>query len=193
MSGGPSTHPTWALLTPGGFAMSTSTYYQRFLTTEERFWAKCDKNGPPWNGTPCWVWTGYLTKRGYGHFRNGLAMLGAHRWAYEAIKGTIPTGFELDHLCRVPACVNPEHLEAVSHRVNILRGNSFAAREAQRPRCNKGHPFDLFNTRFLSRGGRECRACRRKEPCLWGRLRSRPLRIFPKISRERKAVRGAGR
>ena len=75
-------------------------------------WYTEDENG-------CWLWTGRVNKStGYGEQANDLA----HRLFYESLVGEIPAGLELDHLCRVHRCVNPSHLEAVTHRVNVLRG-----------------------------------------------------------------------
>lgn len=122
-------------------------------TIEERFWAKIDKNGP--NG--CWMWKGTLDKDSYGMF--GRDSLKAHRITYEWLLGPIHVGLEIDHLCRIPGCVNPNHLEAVPHRINVLRGNNRAAQNAKRTHCIRGHPFDLFNTRFRQTGGRGCKAC----------------------------------
>jgi hypothetical protein len=82
--------------------------------------------------TPCFVWLGNVSGRGYGIFGEGTGesyrKIYAHRRAYEASKGEIPEGLEIDHLCRVHACVNPEHLEAVTHAENVRRG--YAARRA---------------------------------------------------------------
>ena len=71
----------------------------------------------------CWLWTG--SKRnviGHGKFAVGVKAVLAHRWSYEIFKGTIPEGLELDHICKVPSCVNPNHLEPVTHQENLLRG-----------------------------------------------------------------------
>jgi hypothetical protein len=78
------------------------------------FWAKVQKlqNG-------CWLWLGSCNKR-YGYFKTRIQ---AHRYAYELMIGPVPDGLELDHLCRNRYCVNPSHLEAVSHRTNVLRGS----------------------------------------------------------------------
>lgn len=130
------------------------------------------RNGPPivrfWNyvwrcGDGCWLWTGRPNQRsGYAEFSAGGDRLHvkAHRWAYEYFVGPIPDGLQLDHLCRVRHCVNPDHLEAVTQRENIMRGESFAARNAQKTRCYRGHPLDGENLYIQpSNGGRFCRAC----------------------------------
>lgn len=82
----------------------------------------------------------------------------AHRLAYELVKGTIPAGFTIDHLCRTPACVNPSHLEAVTGRENTLRGISPTAVNAAKVTCNRGHPLEGPNLRMY-RGVRVCRKC----------------------------------
>lgn len=72
--------------------------------------------------TPCWVWTGAKQSAGYGALRVDGRVVLAHRHAYEQAVGPIPAGLQLDHLCRVTDCVNPEHLEPVTNRENVLRG-----------------------------------------------------------------------
>ena len=97
------------------------------------------------------------------HFKGGPTIFKyAHRLAYENIAGPIPYGLTLDHLCRNPTCVNPWHLEAVSQRENVLRGNSPMARQARQTRCKRGHDFTESNTwRKPSRPNhRECRICK---------------------------------
>lgn len=84
-------------------------------TAEERFWSKVSKTAN------CWNWTGCILKAGYGQFYNKKKMY-THRYSYELHKGLIPEGLVLDHLCRNRACCNPEHLEAVTNKVNIGRG-----------------------------------------------------------------------
>jgi hypothetical protein len=86
-------------------------------TFEERFWSKivCDLT------TRHWLWTGGLS-HGYGIFTSGGRNLPAHRVAWELLVGPIPDGQEIDHVCRVIACVWPPHLEPVTHAVNIKRG-----------------------------------------------------------------------
>lgn len=110
------------------------------------------------DGTGCWLWTRGKTAKGYGVVYHCGKQLYAHRVAYELVKGPIPDGLELDHLCRVHACINPDHLEAVTHKVNTHRGNT-GAHNARKTACKQGHPFDEANTYIRQGGGRHCRAC----------------------------------
>lgn len=133
-------------------------------TPEERFWEKVNKNGPIFRQRPdlgpCWSWLGRL-RNGYGAFSvKGGRQVRAHRWSYEKSFGAVPDGLELDHLCRNRICVNPSHLEAVTHRVNTLRSDNACALHARQTHCMRGHPFDEANTYVRPNGGgRTCRAC----------------------------------
>jgi len=115
----------------------------------------------------CIVWTRTLN-RGYAKIRVGGRKVYAHRYAYEQKYGPIPKGLELDHLCRTPACINADHLEPVSHPVNMGRGYW-----AQKTHCANGHLFNKTNTRYRKEGGRACRSCARirtaKRRALYGR------------------------
>jgi DNA-directed RNA polymerase subunit RPC12/RpoP len=114
-----------------------------------RFWDKVEVDGV------CWEWAAGRNSAGYGYFRSSTGSRRAHRIAYEHLVGPIPSGLTLDHLCRNRSCVNPDHLEPVTHRENVLRGSGIAAQQARRhvcPRC--GQQYDLTKT-----GYRRCRAC----------------------------------
>jgi hypothetical protein len=128
----------------------------------ERFWARVEK------GPSCWLWTGSINSvTGYptvGILRSLGSGGYAHRVSYILAWGRIPRGLTIDHLCRVRACVNPAHLEAVTSRENTLRSPvTLAALNARKTHCPKGHPYSGANL-YLSRDGRarSCRACRRK-------------------------------
>jgi hypothetical protein len=136
---------------------------------EERFNAKVNKNGPvpeyrPDLG-PCWLWTASCTD-GYGQIGAGsrtdgsFRVLKAHRIAYELHIGPIPEGLEPDHLCRVRHCVNPWHLEPVTHQVNMQRG--FPGAHGLKTHCPAGHEYAGENLYLRPNGGRICRACRRR-------------------------------
>lgn len=74
--------------------------------------------------TGCWIWQRATSRSGYGNVCVDRTYFRAHRVYYERFKGPIPEGLEIDHLCRNRSCVNPEHLEAVTHRVNVHRGRT---------------------------------------------------------------------
>ncbi len=108
----------------------------------------------------CWVWPGVKAKGGYGKTkRNGRTML-VHVLAYESEFGPVPPGLQLDHLCKNTACANPAHLQPVTCRENIMRGEGVAAKNARKTHCPKGHPYGGKNLRFKDGGRRRrCRAC----------------------------------
>ena len=98
--------------------------------------------------TGCWMWLGATNKRGYGHMSVRRTFIDIHRLSYEFYKGLIPLGLQIDHLCRTPSCANPDHLEAVSPSINVLRGNTLPAQQAKQTHCKRGHPLDLLNSYF---------------------------------------------
>jgi hypothetical protein len=127
----------------------------------ERFLAKIDFAGPvmPGMNTPCWLWTAGKHPKGYGAvwFDGGMRL--AHRIIYELLSSVIPANKQLDHLCLNHPCVNPAHLEVVTQRVNILRGNGLSARRARQSHCLRGHEFSTANTMVTRLGQRKCRTC----------------------------------
>jgi hypothetical protein len=127
----------------------------------ERFWQLASVTDRMFDGEPCWAWGNVPGTNGYGRTQvNGKRWL-AHRVAYDLLVGPIPKGLTIDHLCRNTWCVNPAHLEAVTLRVNNLRGGNAAAVNARKTHCKRGHPFDKENTHIAVGGGRVCRTCRR--------------------------------
>ncbi|MFE7077907.1 HNH endonuclease signature motif containing protein [Streptomyces sp. NPDC057620] len=137
----------------------------------EKFWSKV--NGG--DVETCWIWTGATNGVRYGSFTGGSGrQVLAHRWAYEALRAEIPAGLSLDHLCRNPTCVNPWHLEPVTQRINLLRGETITARKAAQTHCESGHPFDSANTYRSPNGTRKCRAC--------GAARARRYRATHKLA-----------
>lgn len=119
-------------------------------TAEGRFWEKVQKTDK------CWIWIAAIGKEGYGRFavtREKIRL--AHRFSYELAKGPVPVGLDLDHLCRVKRCVNPEHLEAVTRTENARRG----LKGVLSTHCYRGHEY---TGELDSRGWRRCRACVRE-------------------------------
>ena len=111
----------------------------------------------------CWLWRGSFYGNGYGRLGHGPDVLLAHRVSYELHVGPIPDGLTIDHLCRVPACVNPAHLEAVTFRENVLRGVSPPAQGARRTECPAGHPYTPDNLKtYKGCRGRMCLTCARE-------------------------------
>lgn len=127
--------------------------------------ATLDRFGGKVNVVPsgCWEWTANRNNKGYGMFHvkvgDRWVKVLAHLWLYQQVFGPMALGLESDHLCRTRICVNPWHLEAVTHLENVRRGLSGQLRFAVQTACKRGHPFDEANTRWDAQGHRTCRAC----------------------------------
>lgn len=113
----------------------------------------------------CWLWTAAIGSGGYGCFHISQKQRLAHRVSYTLVRGEIPEGLTLDHLCRVRHCVNPSHLEPVSIRINTLRGNGPSSVNSTKTHCPEGHEYDSANTSIkVSVNGakrRRCSTCHR--------------------------------
>lgn len=108
----------------------------------------------------CWLWTGARSgSRRYGSGTYAGRVRPAHRIAIALHTGSLPpSDMDVDHLCRVTLCVNPDHLEVVPHRENVLRGAAIQANNARKTHCIRGHEFTPENT--IGRGGhRRCARC----------------------------------
>ena len=131
----------------------------RVLTTEEAWQKISTKIAKDESG--CWTYVGRLDRYGYGKV-DIPKMTITHRVAYEALVGPIPDGLVIDHLCRNRACCNPDHLEPVTNRANLMRGETDAARRAAQTHCIHGHEFSVSNTRIRKDGTRTCIECSRE-------------------------------
>lgn len=121
---------------PAPIARKTSTHWgklkghpQKYIKGHRGKMARRVWNDSLWDvrdaghSTPCWIWKGVTDPLGYGRISKGAAGSAlAHRESYVQSGRSIPPGASLDHLCRNPSCVNPDHLDPVTHRENILRG-----------------------------------------------------------------------
>jgi hypothetical protein len=113
----------------------------------------------PEPNTGCTLWIGALFKTGYGKLSKDGKYKRAHRLAYELARGPIPSGLQIDHLCRVRSCVNVAHMEVVTNRQNTLRGVGRTAVNARKTHCLRGHEFTPQNTYRYANNQRTCRIC----------------------------------
>ena len=111
----------------------------------------------------CWLWTGCVGSHGYAQVAVEAGTTIVHRILYEEKYGIIPEHLECDHLCRVRCCVNPDHLELVTRRENVRRGEAPAGKKMNQTHCQNGHPLSGPNL-LISKGrygpNRRCRICR---------------------------------
>lgn len=134
------------------------------MNASDRFFAKVQ---PATDGSGCLLWIGAKTTSkkdmdGYGVFYADGRYIPAHRWLLERAYG-IPAGLQVDHLCRVPSCVRPSHLEIVTQAENLRRGR----RHANPPtHCKHGHAYTEENV-YRWRGRRICRTCLARRTKAW--------------------------
>lgn len=133
------------------------------MKIEDRWWKKVDVRADG-----CWEWMGSRDRQGYG--RISVQRIGrlAHRVGYEMLVGPVPSGLELDHLCRVRCCVNPQHLEPVTHAENVRRGMAGVMNNHndRKTHCPYGHPLSGPNL-LIASSGRKCRECMRARTRRW--------------------------
>lgn len=121
-----------------------------------RFWSHVDI------GTDGhWLWRAAVNEKGYGTWRLRGATTLVHRFSYEHFVGKIPNGLQIDHLCRTPSCVNPDHLEPVTHDENQRRGKNGVLR-VEKVECKHGHSLSGDNLYVFKDGSRGCKECRRR-------------------------------
>lgn len=118
--------------------------------------------------TGCWEKHGWVNNAGYGQVRIGKKFYLMHRLAWEGVNGPIPAGLTIDHLCRNRCCSNPDHLEAVTHRENLMRSpTQITAVHARKTHCIRGHEFTPENTKIRASKngapGRVCIACEKQK------------------------------
>lgn len=147
------------------------------LDAVTRFWIKVNKDGPipqcrP-NLGPCWIWTAGCGSQGYGiHWVDGKK-ISSHRYSLQLAGINIPERMQPDHLCRIRRCIRPSHLEVVTHRENLLRGEGFAATNAKKTHCPRGHSYSGYNVIINKRRHlRSCRICAVAKTKAWRKKRN---------------------
>jgi len=143
--------PRQAVLLAGGVAFGST---DRMSDAEARFWSRVDKSDA------CWMWQGPTERAGYGRVYWKGKTRYAHRVSFELSRGPIPDGLDIDHLCRNRGCVNPAHLDPVTHEENCRRSPVIM----ERPGVGKcGHVLDYTGPD----GRRGCRKCRYEAVKRW--------------------------
>jgi hypothetical protein len=154
--------PQWRLKEKPRFCSIACRGKDQTRRAQEAFNARFDANVIIIDGG-CWPWIGGRNKAGYGWLCDPFThkVEFTHRISYTRHIGPIPDGLTIDHLCRNPGCVNPAHLEAVTHVENTMRGIGPPAENARKTVCKRGHPLSGENLYQPPGGGRRCRECLR--------------------------------
>ena len=121
---------------------------------KQRFFEKIKHNGL------CWEWKGCKLESGYGMFSLNGKLGYAHRASYILFRGLIQTKFVVHHLCKNRSCVNPIHLESITQKDNLLKGDSFQGANGRKTHCIHGHKLTPDNC-YTSSGYRDCKTCRK--------------------------------
>lgn len=124
------------------------------MPTRERLWSRIMEVP-----TGCWEWLGTRGNKGHSVLSVNSKTESPHRIIYSLLVGPIPSGLHLDHLCRNTSCVNPTHLEAVTPKINVLRGDGLTAKQARQTHCLRNHPLEGENLYVTPDGRRQCREC----------------------------------
>lgn len=139
----------------GKFLFCSRACKESDTANQLRFWSYVQKRDE------CWEWIGGKARGGYGKFVFRGRLCVAHRVSWERTNGSVPKGLQLDHLCRNRACVNPAHLEPVTCRENLMRGQTLQAANVRKTHCPQGHEYSVTNTYRYPDGRRRCIECRR--------------------------------
>lgn len=137
----------------------------------------------------CWLWVGAINSGGYGHITVANKTASAHRVSYRAFKCDVPDGMDLDHLCRIRCCVNPDHLEPVTRSINCRRGltsQAGAAKQRAKTHCPRGHEYTPDNT-YTHSGQRKCKTCRRAAVNRCAAKNREKMRVYCREWRKRQA------
>jgi hypothetical protein len=133
-----------------------------FSDTERELLRRFVRKIDVFSDNDCLIWTGAHNYNGYGWFAVNSRQVRAHRFIYSLTNGPIPEGMDIDHLCRNRDCVNPYHMEVVTRKENLMRGNTHARFNKDKSHCCRGHLLSGSNVRINRRGGRVCRECERQ-------------------------------